>query len=222
MDEIDALTSAYQEKVDTYYRDYRAASTDEERQALAGKFPDASEVARPLMLLVAAAPASEEAAKAAIWVLRHSRATQPEEVITILRAQALSADFSDLALASLYSQTEAVSAVLEQVIDENPHPAAKAAAAFARSQAMGRTTDADDAVRKRMLRLLGIAVEHGDTVMLGKRSIADRARAAIFEEENLQIGMQAPEISGEDIGGNALALSDYRGKVVVIDFWGDW
>ena len=34
--------------------------------------------------------------------------------------------------------------------------------------------------------------------------------------------MSAPEIEGNDLDGVAFKLSDYRGKVVVLDFWGDW
>jgi len=37
-----------------------------------------------------------------------------------------------------------------------------------------------------------------------------------------QIGEPAPEIVGEDIDGVPFKLSDYRGMVVVLDFWGDW
>jgi len=37
-----------------------------------------------------------------------------------------------------------------------------------------------------------------------------------------QVGMVAPEIEAEDIDGQVFKLSDYRGKVVVLDFWGDW
>jgi cytochrome oxidase Cu insertion factor (SCO1/SenC/PrrC family) len=40
--------------------------------------------------------------------------------------------------------------------------------------------------------------------------------------EDLAIGKVAPDIVGEDIDGKAFKLSDYRGKVVVIDFWGHW
>ncbi len=36
------------------------------------------------------------------------------------------------------------------------------------------------------------------------------------------VGKPAPEIEGEDIEGNSFKLSDYRGKVVVLDFWGNW
>jgi peroxiredoxin len=34
--------------------------------------------------------------------------------------------------------------------------------------------------------------------------------------------MPAPEITGTDIDGHAMKLSDFRGKVVLLDFWGHW
>jgi hypothetical protein len=37
-----------------------------------------------------------------------------------------------------------------------------------------------------------------------------------------QVGQVAPEIEGEDLEGNRFRLSDYRGRVVVLTFWGDW
>lgn len=37
----------------------------------------------------------------------------------------------------------------------------------------------------------------------------------------LRIGNLAPEIEGEDSDGNRFKLSDYRGKVVVLDFWAE-
>jgi cytochrome oxidase Cu insertion factor (SCO1/SenC/PrrC family) len=42
------------------------------------------------------------------------------------------------------------------------------------------------------------------------------------ENPNLAIGKPAPEIAGEDIDGKQFKLSDYRGKVVLLDFWGHW
>ena len=38
----------------------------------------------------------------------------------------------------------------------------------------------------------------------------------------LEVGNRAPDILGEDIDGVKFKLSDYRGKVVMLDFWGDW
>jgi hypothetical protein len=36
------------------------------------------------------------------------------------------------------------------------------------------------------------------------------------------VGSAAPEIEGTDIDEVPFKLSDYRGHVIVLDFWGDW
>ncbi len=53
-------------------------------------------------------------------------------------------------------------------------------------------------------------------------TLADRARSALDEIRNLNVGKTAPEIEGVDVGGRTFKLSDYRGKVVVVDFSGSW
>jgi hypothetical protein len=66
-----------------------------------------------------------------------------------------------------------------------------------------------------------VAANYSD-VKDGDRNLADSARSELFEIRNLALGQVAPEIKGEDVDGKEFKLSDYRGKVVVIDFWGDW
>jgi hypothetical protein len=39
---------------------------------------------------------------------------------------------------------------------------------------------------------------------------------------SLSTGKPAPEIQGQDVDGAKFKLSEFRGKVVMIDFWGDW
>ena len=46
--------------------------------------------------------------------------------------------------------------------------------------------------------------------------------ARIKTQMQLAIGKVAPDIIGEDLDDVSFKLSDYRGKVVVLDFWGDW
>lgn len=55
-----------------------------------------------------------------------------------------------------------------------------------------------------------------------KKTLGDEARQELFALRNLRIGKVAPEIEGEDVAGVKLKLSQYRGKVVVLDFWGNW
>ena len=54
------------------------------------------------------------------------------------------------------------------------------------------------------------------------RKLADLASARLFRIRSLAPGQVAPEIVGEDIDGQPMKLSDYRGKVVVLVFWGTW
>jgi hypothetical protein len=51
---------------------------------------------------------------------------------------------------------------------------------------------------------------------------ARRASSSIFELENLQIGMVAPDFEQVDQDGKSWKLSEYRGQVIVLDFWGFW
>ena len=48
------------------------------------------------------------------------------------------------------------------------------------------------------------------------------ANGLVFEARQLRVGQIAPEIAGHDVDGQPVRLSDYRGQVVVLDFWGFW
>jgi hypothetical protein len=52
--------------------------------------------------------------------------------------------------------------------------------------------------------------------------LKERIREAIDTREKYGAGNVAPDIEGTDLDGVAFKLSDYRGKVVFLDFWGDW
>jgi hypothetical protein len=62
------------------------------------------------------------------------------------------------------------------------------------------------------------AEKYGD-VKLDNETIADRAKVELFEIRHLSVGKEAQEIEGEDQDGKRFKLSDYRGKVVLLDFW---
>ncbi|MGH8245475.1 MAG: peroxiredoxin family protein, partial [Gammaproteobacteria bacterium] len=50
-------------------------------------------------------------------------------------------------------------------------------------------------------------------------TIREKAQAELFQIRHLAVGKLAPEIEGEDQDGKRFKLSDYRGKVVLLDFW---
>lgn len=47
-------------------------------------------------------------------------------------------------------------------------------------------------------------------------------RGELFVMTKLRIGQVAPDFSGANVDGVELKLSDYRGKITVVEFWGFW
>ena len=63
------------------------------------------------------------------------------------------------------------------------------------------------------------AEKYGDVELPGGDMVAERAKAELFEIRNLRVGKQAPGIESFDQDGKRFKLSDYRGKVLLLDFW---
>jgi hypothetical protein len=79
-----------------------------------------------------------------------------------------------------------------------------------------------DQIDREAEKLFERAISQYGHVALRDRPVGDAANADLFEMRQLSVGHAAPEIEGEDIDGERFKLSDYRGKVVVLDFWGHW
>jgi thiol-disulfide isomerase/thioredoxin len=61
-----------------------------------------------------------------------------------------------------------------------------------------------------------------ESALARKKTLGQEAEARLDEILNLAVGKPAPEIEGVDVNGKSLKLSDYKGKVVVLVFWGSW
>lgn len=59
-------------------------------------------------------------------------------------------------------------------------------------------------------------------VKKGRSTYAALAKRELFDLTRLQVGKEAPDIIGNDLDGIEFQLSHYRGKVVLLDFWGHW
>jgi peroxiredoxin len=60
------------------------------------------------------------------------------------------------------------------------------------------------------------------TVLERSPSLKAPASQTKFMVSALSVGKVAPEITGRDLNGAPFSLSDYRGKVVLLTFSGDW
>ena len=110
--------------------------------------------------------------------------------------------------------------LLRDLIKDSKFDTVKGPATYALGKMLvGSKTTKDEG----MMLIKSIPVKFKDVkVNGGRRSLAKMVEGEIFELERLQTGMQVPNIEAEDVDGVKFNLTDYKGKVVVIDFWGDW
>jgi hypothetical protein len=82
---------------------------------------------------------------------------------------------------------------------------------------------AADQLRKESESLLEEAAgKYADVLMPREGRIGKKAEGMLVDMRHLSIGKAAPDIKGVDQDGVEFALSDYKGKVVLLDFWSEF
>ena len=74
-----------------------------------------------------------------------------------------------------------------------------------------------DKVTKDSLRLFYAKLD--DNLKISKNGIALKNS---FEIEKIKVGGQFIDINAKDLEGNTVKLSDFKGKVIILDFWAYW
>ena len=212
METFDAEMNAYMEKA-------RKAAPDERRSL---KRPDPSGPAAEIVPLLKTAMAHEGALKAVQWMVRYGRDAEGFEFNAntyelIAKHHMQSESLGEFCvMLGRHASNEPTKAFLHRVIKESTNEDAKGMALFTLAfEAERRDPDA-------FLKYAGQLVKEHPNLEFRGRKLAGMLEGKMFAAQNLAIGKEAPDIEGEDVDGVAFKLSDYRGKVVVIDFWGDW
>lgn len=140
---------------------------------------------------------------------------------TLLEAHVESAAIGD-ALGHLegaamgFGAKDKVMSLLDEVVARNKTENCVAQALLVRGalRLQTATTDEERALAKADLDRVATVTKDED--------LQKQAKDALFEIEHLQVGCTAPDIAAKDVEGVDFKLSDYRGKVVLLDFWGFW
>ena len=215
---LNNLMGAYRLDMQKFFTDYRAAETEEERNAL--KRPEAAPTVRAVLNIIKEAPEDPESPRALAWAT-HTGANDPNlfsEIDAVIREHFIDFErLGNICLTLSYFPSDATEDLLNHVAETSANASAKAAAFYSlgRIQAqLGNSKQAEEFFDK-------VVKEFPDAEASG-RSISKMAQGQLFETRNLAIGKVAPEIEGKKADGSDFKLSDYRGQVVVIDFFGDW
>ena len=121
---------------------------------------------------------------------------------------------------------------LVQLVEaKNPNPVSKAVAAFAiGSMAKDRLGQAKSDDKKAELlksaeAAFGRVAKYDDGKSKEIKQYVAQAAGALAGLKNidaLKVGKPVPDIDGVDLDGKAFKLSDYKGKVVLLDYWAFW
>ena len=111
---------------------------------------------------------------------------------------------------------DVVYGLLDEVAEKHGDPDCKAQALLTRGTLRLQTAQTDEQRKAAEEDLRKVATVAKDA------DLATQAKDQLFEIEHLQVGCKAPDIVAKDTDGVPFKLSDYLGKVVLLDFWGFW
>ncbi len=211
--------AAHAEAMNAWMTPYRALKTPDERREYTREHPrpDAALVAQELWPLVEADARDDAAFQALDWLLRNDRKQRARASEFLM--EGFRADARVAGLVPMLGRTGEDLQPLEVLAEESPHREVRGLALY---EQVSRLKDAEAPDEARIVALLErIRDQYGD-IQRGRRTLGQSAGGDLREIQHLSVGKVAPDIVGEDIDGVAFKLSDYRGKLVLLDFWGDW
>ncbi len=215
----DALVREFDKAMEDFQTIVQAAKTDAEREKAFEKYPQPEQFAGRFLKLAEADPKSSTALDALVWIASHTRSgSEPGKAVDLLVQHHLASEkLGDVSYQLIYSDAPTSDQALRTIREKSPHRPVQGKALFSLAQ---RLMGHDKAAEAEKL-FEEVAAQYAD-VTHWRGTLGDAAKAFLFEMRNLVIGKVAPDIEGEDVEGVKFKLSDQRGKVVVLDFWGDW
>jgi hypothetical protein len=209
---FDALKKEYDAAVQEFVRPAREAQAKGEKYQLDwSKHPNGTYVAK-FAAFAKEHPKTEAAAQALVMVLRTTQdeAAREEATRALLRDHADSAALKDVAYGLKPDD-------LRMLSEKSPHAEVRGHALFRLAELTAEAGQEKEAVAL----YREVKAKYAD-VPWWQGTLGQKADGGIFEIETLGIGKVAPEIEGTGLDGKPMKLSDFRGRVVVLDFWGDW
>jgi len=221
---LDELVERLNKKRKEVNEAYDKATTDDERKKVLDGMPGEDFVSA-FKALAVEIKGTDAAARAWMWVLQLDlkHGEKPEEIVDLLLSEHM--DCEVLADLASYLQSEVLGAAqtletLQAMIDGSANKKVQASALYAKGSL--QLAAKSESVRAEGRKCLERVAAEYPGIDSGRGTYAERASGFLFELDHLQIGKAAPDFEATDENGVKWKLSDYRGKVVVVDFWGFW
>ena len=220
-DLLEDIMDEYQEANGELGQKYRDADEDQRKQILDVDLPKLSETyAQRVLKLTSAHPGTDVAWEGLSWIVSRARgaACQGDALLQMVKDFSKDERIGDTCLTVARGPfTRSTVKALNKLIKDSPHKDVRGRATFALAMQYKGLED-----QKGFIKQMSLVQKKFADVPYTRGTLGPVAEGAMFEVQRLQIGMVAPDIAGADLQGVDFKLSDYLGKVVVIDFWGNW
>jgi hypothetical protein len=171
---------------------------------------------------------TEEALTAKLWVLQNvgwlrekGRAEATRLAEEIVAEYPKSKQIGKISEWPFLFTAKKLEGYLEKMFENSPHDEVKGAALLGLARLARRNGTAGREKAAEMLKT--VKEKYGDIPF--RFTTCGRMADALlnpYKPEDLEVGKKAPELEGMLVDGKKIKLSDLKGKVVVLDFWGDW
>jgi hypothetical protein len=230
--QLKALQDELSKQFEEFRKAYADAKTPEEKtKVLSEKRPKPEAFAGRFLELAQKNSKDPVAVDALIWVATMTReGKEYDKALDILGKEYVEdARMTQVAQRLSFSDSPAAAKFLRTLLAKNKNQETQTWAAFAlgsylKNQAENFKTSPETAAKelKEAVPFLERVEKDGGEIKYGRETLSVQAKDTLYEIRHLSLGMKTPEIEGEDLDAKKFKLSDYKGKVVLLDFWGNW
>lgn len=246
-EQVSAVTTEHAEAMKTFRKWYASASDEEKQNDFESQYPKADEYGEKLFKIAKENPQAPSAVDALVWVASNARGTDiAKDAVAILLDKHTNNDAIAAVVPMMaYEVGEQVEKQLRGLASDATNERVKGTATLTLANYLKRVPEMKETVAgnpqmaeyfsDHLTYIEGFEPKEGEVVQLYSTvidkysqvssrggTLGESASAALFEMQRLQVGMEAPDIEGADLDGVDFKLTDYRGKVVLLDFWGNW
>jgi hypothetical protein len=222
--ELKTLTDDYAKAERAFFLSFNKVKT--EREEFRKTRHPARDFLPRFQALAQRAQGTETGARAVLWIIDNGNDAGNQEVVkeavrtlstTYVRSPVIEDGVRELRSLAWSIGAKECATALRTIIEQSPHRPVKAGASYALAAILLQSPEGGQTAKTEARSLFEtVKQDYAET------PYAKEAASYIYELDNLQIGMTAPDFEATDQDGTTFKLSDYRGKVLMLDFWGFW
>ena len=214
---IHTLISGYTEAYKQYLRKLPLAKNSSYRAQIYKERPKPKKTVDQVIAIAKEHPKEEGVVDGLLWCLKWANNDQIKEIGSLMVKHYK--DGKPLAkLARVYSRMRVGGEDgLRKIVEVATDKKVKQGATYLLAEKLMK----NEKTKEEGLTLMKQLLDSPDVAKNNPRLRA-RIKGVVYVHEDLSIGHKVPEIKGVDHEGKEFKLSDYKGKVVLLDFWGYW